>query len=40
MKMAMEKHSLSKDQTIEILGTLAKISATNPYELELVNGAA
>ena len=36
MRNAMASRSLGKEQVIEILGSLAKVSATNPYELELV----
>ena len=38
MKREILKRSLREDQVIEILGSVAKVSATNPYELELVDG--
>ena len=39
MQKEMENRSLDKDQVIEIPGTIAKVSATNPYQLKLVDGA-
>ena len=38
MKREILKRSLREDQVIEILGSVAKVSATNPYELKLVDG--
>lgn len=37
MKREIENRSLEEDQVFEILGSVAKVSATNPYELELVD---
>ena len=38
MQREILKRSLREDQVIEILGSVAKVSATNPYELKLVDG--
>ncbi len=38
MQREMVNRSLGEDQIFEILGSIAKVSATNPYELELVDG--
>lgn len=37
MRNEIDSRSLNKEQVIEILGSLAKVSATNPYEFKLVN---
>ncbi len=38
MQKEIVNRSLREDQVIEILGLIAKVSATNPYELKLVDG--
>ena len=35
MQKKISSHSLEKDQVIEILGSVAKVSVTNPYEFKL-----
>ena len=38
MRKEILARSLEEDQIIEILGSVAKVSVTNPYEFELVDG--
>ncbi len=38
MQKVILKRPLNEDQVIEILGLVDKVSATNPYELKLVDG--
>ena len=40
MRQLMESRSLREDQTIEILGAVARFSISNHYEFELVNAAS
>ncbi len=35
VRKRIQELSLKEDQTLEILGSIARISATNPYELKL-----
>lgn len=35
MRKEIESQSLKKDQIIELLGSVAKVSVTNPYEFKL-----
>lgn len=36
MREEIERLSLTEDQTIEILGSIARVSVSNPYEFRLV----
>ena len=36
VREALERHGLKPEQTLEVLGTIAKKSISNPYELDLV----
>ena len=36
MQKEIEKRSLNENQIIEILGSVAKVSVTSPYEFKLV----
>jgi len=38
MQKEIANQSLREDQVIEILGTIARVSATNPYKLKLADG--
>ncbi len=38
MRKEIAARSLEKDQIIEILGSVAKVSVTNPYEFKLAGG--
>lgn len=38
MRKAISVRKLNEDQTIEILGSIARLSATNPYEFRLAGG--
>lgn len=38
MRKEINERKLGEDQTIEILGSVAKISAANPYEFKLAGG--
>ena len=38
MRREIRNQSLREDQIIEILGSVAKVSVTNPYEFKLVGG--
>ena len=38
MRKEINERELREDQTIEILGSVAKISAANPYEFKLAGG--
>ena len=38
MRREIAKQSLREDQVIEILGSVAKVSVTNPYEFKLASG--
>lgn len=38
MRREIEKQSLRDDQILEILGSVAKVSVTNPYEFKLTGG--
>jgi hypothetical protein len=35
VRETLNRHGLRADQTLENLGTIARFSATNPYELKL-----
>jgi len=36
VREALDRHRLRPDQTLEVLGTMAKRSISNPYQLDLV----
>ena len=38
MRKAINDRKLNKDQIIEILGSVARLSAVNPYEFKLAGG--
>lgn len=38
MRKVINDRQLNEDQTIEILGSVAKLSAANPYEFKLAGG--